>query len=164
MSLINEQVFRNKEVWRGGNGRLQACICLIFQTCVLVGDILPQQLGAHSRSSSFISKYLSTEAEAPVLWPLDAKSRLTGKDPDAGENWGQEEEGMPEDEIVRLHHWLNGYEFEQALRDSKGQRSLVCCSLWGHRVGHCQWHPTPVLLPGKSHGWWSLVGCGPWGH
>ena len=27
-----------------------------------------------------------------------------------------------------------------------------------------QWHPTPVLLPGKSHGWRSLVGCGPWGH
>ena len=26
-----------------------------------------------------------------------------------------------------------------------------------------QWHPTPVLLPGKSHGWRSLVGCGPWG-
>ena len=25
-----------------------------------------------------------------------------------------------------------------------------------------QWHPTPVLLPGKSHGWWSLVGCSPW--
>ena len=26
-----------------------------------------------------------------------------------------------------------------------------------------QWHPTPVLLPGKSHGWRSLVGCSPWG-
>ena len=36
------------------------------------------------------------------------------------------------------------------------------------RCIHCerrrQWHPTPVLLPGKSHGWRSLVGCGPWGH
>ena len=29
---------------------------------------------------------------------------------------------------------------------------------------HCQWHPTPVLLLGKSHGWRSLVGCSPWGH
>ena len=27
-----------------------------------------------------------------------------------------------------------------------------------------QWHPTPVLLPRKSHGWRSLVGCSPWGH
>ena len=30
-------------------------------------------------------------------------------------------------------------------------------------VGRRQWHPTPVLLPGKSHGWRSLVGCNPWG-
>ena len=35
----------------------------------------------------------------------------------------------------------------------------VCFSLWRR-----QWHPTPVLLPGKSHGWRSLVGCSPWGH
>ena len=27
-----------------------------------------------------------------------------------------------------------------------------------------RWHPTPVLLPGKSHGWRSLIGCSPWGH
>ena len=33
------------------------------------------------------------EAEAPVLWPPDAKSRLIGKDPDAGKEWGQEEKG-----------------------------------------------------------------------
>ena len=32
-----------------------------------------------------------------------------------------------------------------------------------HRYGRRQWHPTPVLLPGKSHGWRSLVGCSPWG-
>ena len=31
------------------------------------------------------------------------------------------------------------------------------------RLRRRQWHPTPVLLPGKSHGWWSLVGCSPWG-
>ena len=32
------------------------------------------------------------------------------------------------------------------------------------RIGRRQWHPTPVLFPGKSHGWRSLVGCSPWGH
>ena len=41
------------------------------------------------------------EAEAPILWPLDQKSRLIGKDPDVGKGWGQEEKGMTEDEIVR---------------------------------------------------------------
>ena len=36
-----------------------------------------------------------------------------------------------EDEMVGWHHQLNGHEFEQTLGDSKGQGSLVCCSLWG---------------------------------
>ena len=56
------------------------------------------------------------EAEAPILWPPDAKSLLTGKDPDAGEDWKQQK-GMTEDEIVGWHHWLNGYEFGYVLRE-----------------------------------------------
>ena len=52
------------------------------------------------------------EAETPILWPPDAKNWLTGKDPDAGKNWRQEEKGTTEDEMVRWHHWLNGHEFE----------------------------------------------------
>ena len=51
------------------------------------------------------------EAETPILWPPVAKSWLIGKDPDAGKNWGQEEKGMTEDEMVGWHHWLNGHEF-----------------------------------------------------
>ena len=43
------------------------------------------------------------EAEAPILWPTDAKNRLTGKDPDAGKDWGQEEKGTAEDEMVWWH-------------------------------------------------------------
>ena len=77
-----------------------------------------------------------TGAEALILWPPDVKSWLIGKDPEAGKDWGQEEKGTTEDEIVGWHHWLNGHEFEQTLGDSKGQRSLVCCSPWGHGVGH----------------------------
>ena len=51
------------------------------------------------------------EAETPILWPPDAKSWLIWKDPDAGKDWGQEEKGMTEDEMVGWHHWLNGHEF-----------------------------------------------------
>ena len=51
------------------------------------------------------------EAESPLFWPPDAKSWLIWKDPDAGKDWGQEEKGMTEDEMVRWHHWLNGHEF-----------------------------------------------------
>ena len=51
------------------------------------------------------------EAEAPILWPLDAKNWLIWKDPDAGKDWGREK-GMTEDEMAGWHHWLNGHEFE----------------------------------------------------
>ena len=74
-----------------------------------------------------------TDAEAPILWPPNAKSQLTGKDPDARKDWRQEEKGTIEDEMVGWHHWLNGHEFEQALGDSEGQGSLVCCSPWDHK-------------------------------
>ena len=52
------------------------------------------------------------EAETPILWPPHAKSRLTGNDPDAGRDWGQEEKGTTEDEMAGWHHPLNGHEFE----------------------------------------------------
>ena len=52
------------------------------------------------------------EAEAPVLWPHDAKSRLLRKDLDVEKDWRQEERGMTEDETVGWYHWLNGHEFE----------------------------------------------------
>ena len=52
------------------------------------------------------------EAEIPVLRPPHAKSRLIGKDPDAGRDWGQEERGTTEDEIVGWHHQLDGHGFE----------------------------------------------------
>ena len=51
------------------------------------------------------------KAETPVLWPPHAKSLLTGKDSEAGRDWGQEEKGMTEDEMAGWHHGLNGREF-----------------------------------------------------
>ena len=74
-----------------------------------------------------------TVAEAPILWPPDAKSQLIRKGPDAGKDWRQEEKGMIEDEMAGWHHRLNGHEFEQALGDGKGQGSLACCSPWCHK-------------------------------
>ena len=71
------------------------------------------------------------EAEASILWLPDSKNWVIGIDSDAGKDWGQEEKGMTEDEMVGGHHWLNGHEFEQTLGDNEGQGSLVCCSPWG---------------------------------
>jgi len=64
---------------------------------------------------------------------IDAKSWLTGKDPEAWKNWRQEKKGMTEDKMVGWHHWLNGYEFEQALGVGEVEGSLVCYSSWGHK-------------------------------
>ena len=66
------------------------------------------------------------EAEAPVLWPPGAMNQLIRKDPDAGKDWRQQENGALEDETVREHHWLNGQKFEQTPGDSRGQRNLAC--------------------------------------
>ena len=73
-----------------------------------------------------------TDAEAPVLWPPDAKSWLIRKDTDAGKDWMQEK-GTTEDGMVGWHHWLNGHEFEQTLGNNEGQGSLVCCSPWSRK-------------------------------
>ena len=51
------------------------------------------------------------EAETPILWPPDVKSCLIWKDLDAWKDWGQEEKGTTEDEMVGWHHRLNGHEF-----------------------------------------------------
>ena len=72
-----------------------------------------------------------TDAKVPILWPPDVKSQLTGKDPDAGKDWRQEEKGTIEDEMVGWHHQLDGHEFEQTPGDNKGQGSLACCRSWG---------------------------------
>ena len=67
------------------------------------------------------------EAETPILWSLHVKSRLIGKDPDFGRDWGQEEKGMTEDEMVEWHHRLDGCRFEWTLGVCDGQGGLVCC-------------------------------------
>ena len=69
------------------------------------------------------------EAETPVLWPSDVKNWLFRKDPDAGKDWRQEEKGM----TGPWYQWLDGHEFKQAPGVGDGQRSLACCSPWGHK-------------------------------
>ena len=83
-----------------------------------------------SQSWIFIGR-TDAEGEAPILCPPDAKNWLTGKNLDAGKDWGQEEKGTSEDEVVGWHHWLDGQEFEQALGVGVVQGGLVCCSPWG---------------------------------
>ena len=112
------------------------------------------------------------EAETPILWPPDEKNRLIGKDPDAGKDWGQEEKGVAEDEMVRWHHQLSGHEYGQTQGDGEGQGGLACCGSWGHkdldtteRLNHKQFTciltgaarisgREPSENSGTSHGLW----------
>ena len=71
---------------------------------------------------------MDAEAEAPIIWPPDAKSQLIGKDPDAGKDWKQEGKGTTENKMVGWDHQLNGYEFEQTLGDGEGHKRLACYS------------------------------------
>ena len=64
-----------------------------------------------------------------MLWSPDAKSQLTGKNLDAGNDCRQKEKREAEDEMVRSH----GHEFEQTPEDSEGHGGLACCSSWNHK-------------------------------
>ena len=77
----------------------------------------------------------------------------TRKNPDAGKDWGQEEKGTTEDEMVGWHHQLDGCEFEQALEVGDGQGSLVCCSPWGHKeLNTTEWlNWSELMLKLKFH-------------
>ena len=86
----------------------------------------------HPKDQSWVfTGRTDVEAETPILWPPHAKSWLIGKDPDVGKDWGQEEKGTTEDEMVGWHHRLNGHGFGWTLRVGDGQGGLACCDSWG---------------------------------
>ena len=72
-------------------------------------------------------------SEVPILWPPDAKHPFTGKDHDIRKDWGQEEKGTTENEMVEKYHCLSGHKFVKIPGDGEGQGSLVCCSPRCHK-------------------------------
>ena len=63
-----------------------------------------------------------------LMWRDDSLEKIL-----MPEDWGQEEKGVTEDEMVGWHHWLNGHELKQTLGDSEGQGSLAHCGSSGHK-------------------------------
>ena len=90
------------------------------------------------------------EAETPILWLPDAKSWLIGKDPDAGKDWGQEEKGMTEDEMVGWHYRLNGHGFGWTPGVGDGQGGLACCNSWGYKELDTTWRLNNNGIMGSS--------------
>ena len=87
-------------------------------------------------------------------WPPDAKSWLIWKDPDAGKDWGQEEKGTTEDEMVGWHHWLSGRKFEWTPEVGDGQGGLECCGSRGRKeldiTEQLNWTDRSKGFPGGS--------------
>ena len=96
--------------------------------CKEINPVHPKR----NQSWIFIAR-TDAEGESRVLWPPDVKNWLIGKGPDVGKYWRQEEKVMIEDQMVGWYHWLNGHEFELALRDGEGRGNLVCYSPWYHK-------------------------------
>ena len=104
------------------------------------------------------------EAETPIPWPPDVKSWLTGKDPDAGKDWGQEEKRLTEDEMVEWHNRINGHGFGWTLGVGDRQGGLVCCSPWGCKeldtTEWLYWTELNMGSPGGSDGKESAYNAG----
>ena len=154
---------------------------------------------------SWVIGRTDAKVETLILWPADEKSWFIWKDPDVGKDWGQEEKGTTEDEMVGWHHRLDGHGFGWTPGIGDGQGGLACCGSWGCKESDTtdrlnwtctsrgfpgvsvvneslagdtgdkdlisglgrfpwrrKWQHTPVFLPGKSHGWRSLVGYSSW--
>ena len=91
------------------------------------------------------------EAEAPILWPHDAKSQLLGKD--SGKDWKQKEKGVAENEIVLSHHQLNGHEIEQIPGDREDREAWHAAVHGVTKSWTWQW----LNMNSNMDSWYSLV-------
>ena len=85
-----------------------------------------------NQSQVFIGR-TDVEAETQIVWLPDVKSWLLWKDHVAGKDWGREEKGMTEDEMVGWHHGLSGHRFGWTPGVGDGQGGLACCGSWGRK-------------------------------
>ena len=104
-----------------------------FWTVVLEKTLVVLWTARRSNHSWIFIGRTDAEAETSILWPPDVKSWLIWKDSAAGKDWGQEERGTTEDEMVGWDHWLDGHKFEQAAGTGDGLGGLACCIPWGRK-------------------------------
>ena len=118
-----------KESWAPKNG----CFWTVVLEKTLESPLDCREVqSVHPKDQSWVSiGRTNVEVETPILWPPDEKSWLIWKDPDTGKEWGQEERGMTEDEMVGWHQQLDGHGFGWTPGADDGQGGLACCGSWG---------------------------------
>ena len=108
------------------------CTCIIYMyihlhikdcQCHLYCIVMYPVSSTHTLAHTHTHTYTHTQYTSWLIW----------KDPDAGKDWGQEEKGTTEDEVVGWHHQLDGHEFGWTMGVGDGQGGLACCSSWGHK-------------------------------
>ena len=111
--------------------------------------------------SSYLSKRI-------IIISPDSKSWLIWKDPDAGKDWGQEEKGTTEDEVVGWHHWLNGHGFGWTPGVGDGQGGLACWGSWGRKESDTtEWATWTEAIKPVWHNWACVPEpglCDRWAH
>ena len=127
----------HKEVWAAKNGCFWTVVLEKTPESPLDCKETKSVNRKENQSWIFIER-TDAEAEAPILWPPDAKSRLIGKDPDAGKDW--KEEGQQRLRWLDSITELNAHEFEQTLMsDEEGQGNLARCNPWGRKEVDTTW-------------------------
>ena len=115
VSFISNMIDRNPRIRRSPSFRhLIYMPGNLFRLC-----LLPKRFRGNSIITA-VNHCAILRSVAPILGPPDVKSQLTRKGPDAGNDYGQEEKGVTEDETVGWHQWLDGHGFEQTPGDSRG--------------------------------------------
>ena len=125
------EIWTIKECWVPKNWCFQ--IVVLEKTLEAPFDCKIKPVNPKENQPWILIGRIDAETKAPIILSPDVKSWVTGKDPDAGKDWGQEEKGLTEDEMVRQHRQLNGHEFQQTPGDSEGQGRLESCSSLGHK-------------------------------
>ena len=151
--------------------------CLYFSILLISLSIIPSTLESpldckesqpvHPKGDQswvFIGR-TDAEAETPILRPSDAKTWLIWKDPDVGKDWGLEENGTREDEMVGWCHQLSKHGFGWTLEVGDGQGGLACCSSWGRKESdmteRLNWTNTLKVHP-CFHNWQDFINIFLW--
>ena len=140
--LVKAMVFSSSHVWmweldyKEGWVQKNWCFWIVVLEKTLESPLDCKEIQpVHPKGDQFwvFTGRTDVEAETSILWLPDEKSWIICKDPDAGKDWGREENRTREDEMAGWHYWLDEHESEWTPAVGDGQGGLECCNSWGRK-------------------------------